>query len=608
MHLGSHYLDDRLCQFTLWAPLVQQVALHIVAPQEQILPMNNQDGYWQTTAQVEPGTLYFYQLEGDRDCADPASKAQPQGVHGPSQVVDQRFSWTDENWKGIPLEQWVIYELHVGTFTAEGTFEAIIPRLAELKELGINVLEIMPVAQFPGERNWGYDGVFPYAVQYSYGGVEGLKRLVDACHQQDMAIILDVVYNHLGPEGNYLWGLGTYFTDHYKTPWGSAVNFDRAHSDGVREYFVQNVLYWLETFHLDGLRLDAVHAIYDFGAKHILQEMAEATTQLAQQQGRSCYLIAESDLNDPKIIRPAEVGGYGVHGQWNDDFHHVIHTLLTGENQGYYGDFGQVQQLAKVYQEYFVHAGDYSHHRKRRHGAKAIDRAPSQFVVFSQNHDQVGNRMLGDRLGHLIPFAAQKLAAAATLLSPSIPLLFMGEEYGETAPFLFFISHGDEQLVEAVRAGRKREFADFHQSGEPEDPQAIATFEKSKLNWELRHQAPHRQLWQFYQKLLQMRTHHPALNAPGDLEASVLDSTPVLRLRRWQQQHQVLCLMNISPDPASIKMTLPPGTWKKILDSNDEIWAGSGSPLPDIIPTDRSSPVPQQNLELCSYGVVVYSL
>jgi maltooligosyltrehalose trehalohydrolase len=608
MHLGSHYIGDRQCQFTLWAPLIQQAAVHIIAPEDRLIPLQCQDGYWQGTVEAEPGSLYFYQLEGERDCADPASHAQPQGVHGASAVVDHQFDWTDENWTGIPLAQMVMYELHVGTFTPEGTFAAIVPRLPELKELGINTLEIMPVAQFPGERNWGYDGVFPYAVQQSYGGVEGFKQLVDACHQQEIAVVLDVVYNHLGPEGNYLWGLGTYFTDKYKTPWGSAVNYDGAHSDGVRHYFVQNVLYWLEYFHVDALRLDAIHAIYDFGAKHLLQEMVEATKALSQRQGREFYLIAESDLNDPRIIRPSTVGGYGMDAQWNDDFHHVLHSLLTGENQGYYEDYGSLHQLAKAYQENFVYTWNYSPHRQRHYGSRATDCDPSQFVVFAQNHDQVGNRMKGDRFSHLLSFEAQKLAAAATLLSPSIPMLFMGEEYGETAPFLFFISHGDPQLVEAVRAGRKSEFAAFQQEGEPDDPQAIATFEKSKLHWELRHTEPHRTLWLFYQKLLQLRAEHPALGygERQNLEVSVSEAENILRIRRWQQTHQVLCLLNISPESAQFKLTLPPGTWKKLLDSTDVIWRGAGSQLPDIMPTERGATVSQQTLNISPHGVVIY--
>ncbi|BAZ69709.1 MAG: malto-oligosyltrehalose trehalohydrolase [Pelatocladus maniniholoensis HA4357-MV3] len=607
MYIGSQYLGDRTCKFTLWAPLEGNVAVHLVSPEEKIIPLQKDErGYWQGTVNnVEPGCLYFYQLDGQVDRADSASHFQPQGVHGPSQVVDHSsFSWTDAEWQGIPLEQMVIYELHVSTFTEEGTFESIIPRIAELLELGINAIEIMPVAQFPGDRNWGYDGTFPYAVQNSYGGVDGLKKLVDACHQQGMAVILDVVYNHLGPEGNYLWGFGTYFTDHYKTPWGSAVNFDGSYSDGVRNYFVQNALYWLETFHIDCLRLDAVHAIYDFGAKHILAEIAEAVAELSQ-RGYKRYLIAESDLNDPRIIRSPEVGGYGIDAQWSDDFHHALHTVLTGENQGYYKDFGQLEQLAKAYREGFVYTWDYSPHRHRYHGNEASGCFSQQFVVCSQNHDQVGNRMMGDRLTSLISFEGLKLTAAAVLLSPYVPLLFMGEEYGETAPFLYFVSHSDPDLIKGVREGRKAEFAAFFEiyGQEAPDPQAVETMKRSRLNWEKRHEGKNRMLWLFYQKLLKLRREIPALANLDrhNLEASVIEPNKVLQLRRWCENNQVLCWLNFSQEVGKIKANIPSGPWKKQLDSADSAWGGDNSQLPEILDTES-----QSTFALNPESVVVY--
>ncbi|MCX7594943.1 MAG: malto-oligosyltrehalose trehalohydrolase, partial [Fischerella sp.] len=608
-HIGSQYSNDRTCKFTLWAPLVGEAAVKLVAPEEKIIPLQKDDrGYWHgSVSNVDPDTLYFYQLEGQTDRPDPASHFQPKGVHGPSQVIDHNsYSWSDEQWRGIPLEQMVIYELHVGTFTKTGTFEAVITRIPELRELGINTIEIMPVAQFPGERNWGYDGTFPYAVQNSYGGVNGLKRLVNACHQQGMAVILDVVYNHLGPEGNYLWGFGTYFTDHYKTLWGSAVNFDGHYSDGVRNYFVQNALYWLETFHIDGLRLDAVHAIYDFGAKHILAEMAEAVAQLSQQQGRKRYLIAESDLNDPRIIRPPQVGGYGIDAQWSDDFHHALHTVLTGEQQGYYKDFGTLEHLAKAYRHSFVYTWDYSPHRRRYHGNDASDRPSHQFVVCSQNHDQVGNRMLGDRLSSLISFDGLKLAAAAVLLSPYVPLLFMGEEYGETAPFLYFVSHSDPDLIKGVREGRKAEFAAFFEiSGQQApDPQAVETMERSRLNWEKRHEGKNRMLWLFYQKLLQLRREIPALANldRNNLEASVVEPEKVLQLQRWCENSQILCWLNFSQEVVEMKANIPIGNWKKLLDSADPTWGGAGSQLPETLTTQS-----QPTLVLNAESVVIYS-
>lgn len=612
MHIGSQYLgasDSFCCQFTLWAPLVGEAAVHLIAPEEKIIPLQkDEQGYWHATVNnVPPDSLYYYLLEGQTDRADPASHFQPQGVHGPSQVIAHKtFSWNDDQWQGIPLEKMVIYELHVGTFTKEGTFTAIIPRIPELLELGVNTIEIMPVAQFPGERNWGYDGTFPFAVQNSYGGVNGLKQLVDACHQQGMAVILDVVYNHLGPEGNYLWGFGTYFTDRYKTPWGSAVNFDAAYSDGVRNYFIENALYWLKNYHIDALRLDAIHAIYDFGAKHILAEIAGAVAQFSQQQGRKRYLIAESDLNDPRVIRPQKLGGYGIDAQWSDDFHHALHTVLTKETRGYYQDFGSLEQLAKAYRHSFVYAWDYSPHRRRYHGSDPSDRPSYQFVVCSQNHDQVGNRMLGDRTSSLISFEALKLTAAAVLLSPYIPLLFMGEEYGETAPFLYFVSHSDPNIIQGVREGRKAEFSAFFTDSNQQtpDPQAVETFERSRLHWEMRHQGKHQQLWSFYQKLLQLRREIPALTNldRNHLKAAVIKTEKVLQLQRWCQNNQILAWLNFSPEPEEIAATLPPGSWKQLLDSAASTWGGNGSPLPDKL----AAPA-QKTIVLNPHSVVVYS-
>ncbi|HEY9649768.1 MAG TPA: malto-oligosyltrehalose trehalohydrolase, partial [Coleofasciculaceae cyanobacterium] len=418
MKIGSNYLGEGRCEFSVWAPTHDDVAVQLVSPENRIIPMKkDEQGYFKVLAEnIQPGTFYFYKIAGD-DRPDPASYYQPKDVHGPSEVVDHStMNWTDTNWSGVPLENMIIYELHVGTFTPEGTFEAIIPRLRELCEFGVNAIEIMPVAQFPGDRNWGYDGAYPYAVQTSYGGPEGLKKLVDACHQEGLSVILDVVYNHFGPEGNYNSQFGPYFVEKYKTPWGMAINFDDVHSDGVRNYFVENALYWFQNYHIDALRLDAVHAIYDLGAKHILREISEEVATLSERMGRKLYLIAESDLNDVRVIQEREVGGHGMDAQWSDDFHHALHALLTGEQRGYYQDFGQCQQLAKAYKESFVYSWQYSLHRRRYHGNDANDRPGHQFVVCTQNHDQVGNRMLGERLTHLVSFEALKLAAGALML------------------------------------------------------------------------------------------------------------------------------------------------------------------------------------------------
>ncbi len=602
MKIGSNYLGNNRCDFTVWAPAHEKVALQIVYPESRSIPMEkDEQGYFKVLAEgIEPGTLYFYDIAGD-DRPDPASHYQPKDVHGPSEVVDHsKMNWTDAGWSGIPLEEMIIYELHVGTFTEQGTFEAIIPRLGELREFGINAIEIMPVAQFPGNRNWGYDGAYTYAVQNSYGSPEGLKKLVDACHQQGISIILDVVYNHFGPEGNYTSQFGPYCTETYKTPWGRAMNFDDIYSDGVRNYFIENALYWFQEYHFDALRLDAIHAIYDLGAKHVLQEMVEKVEALSESMGRKLYLIAESDLNDVRVIREKELGGYGIDAQWSDDFHHILHVLLTGEQRGYYQDFGKVEQLAKAYKEGFVYSWQYSPHRRRYHGSDASDRLGYQFVVCTQNHDQVGNRMLGERLTHLVSFEALKLAAGALMLSPNIPMIFMGEEYGEDAPFLYFVSHTDADLVEAVRQGRKREFAAFHAEGEFIDPFSLDAFYQSQLKWEKRQEGKHKVLLELYQHLIQLRRTLTALKSldKQNLEASVIEEQKILFLRRGSNESQILCLMNFNDKEVTCQAKSANGIWKKILDSSDSRWMGSGSTMPEKLISDTKVTIQPQSFAL----------
>ncbi len=588
MKVGSHYFNNGVCEFIFWAPLVEQVAVHIISPQENLLPMVKQKrGYWQlTTEDIYPGTLYYYQLEGGVDKPDPASHFQPQGVHEVSEVIDHNsMTWQDAEWSNIPLEEMIIYELHVGTFTEEGTFGAIIPRLPELAELGINAIELMPVAQFPGDRNWGYDGVYPYAVQNSYGRPEDLKELVNQAHQQGIAVILDVVYNHFGPEGNYTAHYAPYFTDTYRTPWGNAINFDDAGSDGVRNYFIENVLYWLDNYHIDALRLDAIHAIFDSGAKHILQEMAERVEKLSQSQGRKFYLIAESDLNDVRIIRPKELGGYELDAQWSDDFHHSLLTLLTEESIGYYQDYGTFERLAKAYKNTFVYDWQYSHFRQRYHGNDASDRPGSQFVVFISNHDQVGNRVLGERLASRVSLETLKLAAGALMLSPYIPLLFMGDEYAEETPFLYFVSHSDPDLIEAVQEGRKKDFAHLHLEGEYIAPQSLSAFDSSKLEWKKRKEGKHLILRQFYQQLILLRRTIPALKKldKQNLTVTFRESDRLFFLHRWQEESQIFSILNFASEAVSFAPTIPKGKWHKILDSAEPKWMGTGSSLPDAI-------------------------
>ncbi|MEM8604727.1 MAG: malto-oligosyltrehalose trehalohydrolase, partial [Cyanobacteria bacterium P01_H01_bin.121] len=506
----------------------------------------------------------------------------------------------------FPLRDYIIYELHVGTFTPAGTFEAVIPRLADLKDLGITAIELMPVAQFPGDRNWGYDGVYPYAVQHSYGGPNGLKKLVDACHQQGLAVILDVVYNHFGPEGNYAWAYGPYFTDRYKTPWGSALNFDDRHSDGARNLIMQNALYWLREYHIDALRLDAVHAIYDFGAKHLLAELKETVTHWAEHVGRDVYLIAESDLNDARLLNAAIAGGYDLDAQWSDDFHHSLHVLLTGDQRGYYQDFADFAQFVKVWRESFIYTWQYSAFRQRLHGNFAGHLPPSKFVVCIQNHDQVGNQMLGDRLSQLVSFAALKLAAGAVILSPYVPLLFMGEEYAETAPFLYFISHSDPELVDAVRQGRQREYADFHTLGDPPDAASLETFQRSLLNWEARQTGQQQLMRSFYKRLIELRKTLASINAPTRKGTSInsINDQQLLSVYREHDSDHTLLVMNFNSESACWDQVIPAGEWQLQLDSAAAEWTGAATQTtpeaPSILVADQPLSLPPQSFVLYS--------
>jgi maltooligosyltrehalose trehalohydrolase len=603
MKIGSNYLGEGRCEFVVWAPFLNKVDLKIVSTEKRIFSLRkNKKGYWETVVEgVFPGTLYFYSLDGERERPDPASLFQPQGVHGSSQVIDHgSFKWEDGNWAGIPLSEMIMYELHVGAFTPEGTFDAVIGRLHDLAALGINAIEIMPVAQFPGERNWGYDGVYHFAVQNSYGGPEGLKRLVNECHKKGVAVILDVVYNHLGPEGNYLWDYGPYFTDKYKTPWGMAINFDDTYSNEVRNFFIENALHWFKNYHIDALRLDAIHGISDLSAKPFLQELAEKVEEFSLKEDRKFYLIAESDLNDSRVIKPRELGGYGIDAQWCDDFHHCLHTLVTGESHGYYVDFGRLEYLVKSLREGFVYSGQYSEYRKRNHGNSSKDRPAEQFIVFSQNHDQVGNRMFGERLASLVSFESLKLVAGTVLLSPYIPLLFMGEEYGEDSPFLYFVSHLDKDLIEAVRKGRKEEFKSFSWKEEPPDPQAVETFLKSKINWEKREKENHKVLLRFYKKLIKLRREIPVLSnlSKENLDVYGIEDKRVLLIKRWKDESEVFCIFNYNNNDAKFIIPLINGIWKKILDSSDKIWKGLGTYLPERITQDEEITVKSQSLAL----------
>jgi maltooligosyltrehalose trehalohydrolase len=489
-----------------------------------------------TEAHVAEGQRYAYRLDNGPERPDPASLWQPDGIHAPSAVLrPEQFRWGDRPWPGVAREDLVLYELHVGTFTPEGTFDAVIPRLQGMRDLGVTAIELLPVAQFPGGRNWGYDGVHPSAVQNSYGGPHGLQRLVDACHAAGLAIFLDVVYNHLGPEGNYLQEFGPYFSDRHRTPWGPALNYDGPGSGPVRDLVLDNVRLWFDAYRVDGLRLDATHAIHDAGPVHLLREIKETADAAAARFGRRAHVIAEDLRNDVRITRPPERGGHGLDAQWNDDFHHAVHACLTGERQGYYQDFGPVCDLPRLLERTFLLDGAPSRYRGRPFGAPAGDEPGDRFVVYLQNHDQVGNRARGDRLGTLLKSPVrQRLAASLLLLAPHLPLLFMGEEYGEDRPFLFFCSFLNPRLAEAVRRGRRRDFAAF-MGGQVPDPQDEATFAASRLTWSWPEGTPRAGLRRLYGDLLAARRAWPALRDFANRSARLLpdpDAGPVLVLTR----------------------------------------------------------------------------
>jgi maltooligosyltrehalose trehalohydrolase len=515
---GAQVLPNGAVRFAVWAPRAERVTVRLVsgpAKGDHGMTRSRERGVFECVVEgAAPPVEYGFLLNDNQHhlVPDPISRWQPDGPHGPSRVVDPcAHRWSDSDWRGIEMADLILYELHVGTFTREGTFAAASRCLPELASLGVTAVEIMPVAQFPGERNWGYDGVSLYAVQNSYGGPEALKQFVECAHSSGLAVILDVVYNHVGPEGNYLREFGPYFTEKYKTPWGPALNYDDADSDDVRRFVVDNARYWIEEYHCDGLRLDAVHGIFDFSAKHLLQEITEAVQESGARQGRNVVVIGESDLNDPKLVRRVPEHGYGLDGQWSDDFHHAVHALLTGESSGYYSDFGTVSHVAEALREPFVYAGQYSTYRRRRHGAPSTGIPRQRFVVATQNHDQVGNRAVGERLSALLDGPKLKLAAALLLLSPYVPLIFMGEEYGEKNPFLYFVSHGDDAIVEAVRKGRREEFASFGWRDDVPDPQSESTHERSRLDRSVIAKPEHAEILSLYRELIALRRDEPLL-------------------------------------------------------------------------------------------------
>ncbi len=501
---------------SLWAPDAEVVRL-VVGDERRRLE-RGPDGWWRSTgAPLLPDTDYAFSIDGGPPRPDPRAPRLPAGVHGPARTVDHAaFAWRDDGWTPPRLADGVVYELHVGTFSAKGTFDGAVEHLDHLVDLGVTHVELMPVHSFPGRRGWGYDVAGLFAPHEPYGGPDGLKRLVDACHRRGLAVLLDVVWNHLGPEGNYLGESGPYVTDRFRTPWGGAVNLGERGADEVRRFIVDNARTWLRDYHLDGLRIDAVHAFVDLTAVHLLEELAAEVRELERALGRPLALIAESDLNDPRLLRDPSVGGYGLDAQWSDDLHHAIHVTLTGERTGYYEDFAGLADLAAALERTFVYQGQHSVHRGRRHGRPADGLPMDRFLGYAQNHDQVGNRAVGERLVHLAGTRAARVAAALVLAGPFVPLLFAGEEWGASTPFLFFTDYGDPALWDAVREGRRREFAAFGWAPDAvPDPQDPATFEASRLDWSELDREPHAGLFDWHRTLVRIRRAHPGLRDPG---------------------------------------------------------------------------------------------
>ena len=555
---------------------------------------------------LRPGTRYGYRLDDGPVRPDPASRAQPDGVAGWSAVVrGESFPWGDSDWHGRPLEEAVFYELHVGTFSPVGTFDGVGRRLDDLRALGVTAVELLPVAEFSGRRNWGYDGVFPFAVHHSYGGLVGLQRLAQACHARAISLFVDVVYNHLGPEGNPLGAFGPYFTDRYRTPWGPALNFDGGGSDEVRRFFVESATWLTEVAHLDGLRVDAVHAVVDPTASPFFAELTEAVHAVGARSRHPRWLVAESVLNDPRVVVPGAAGGLGFDAMWNDDFHHALHVALTGERTGYFRDYDGVGDLGRALVDGFALAGRFSEYRGRRHGRPAGPIPAARFVVYGQNHDQVGNRPFGERIGALVPFEAAKLAAGMVLLSPFLPLVWMGEEYGESAPFQYFTSHRGRALADAVRRGRRADFVTSPGAHAPPDPQSPATFARSRLAWESRSRGRHRRLLALYRALLDLRREIvPSERLRPTEVGRDPDDPKVLWVARrpLAGRPASLAVFRFGDRPGTTRPPAPPRRLERRLASGDRRWGGPGASGPREL-----APGVRPELPLDPWSFVVYS-
>ncbi|XHH08151.1 MAG: malto-oligosyltrehalose trehalohydrolase [Candidatus Bathyarchaeia archaeon] len=582
MRVGATFHKDH-CEFTVWAPNAANVKLTLESNKQQIDLAKAGKGYWTTKLnQVKPDTEYMFRQDDKPPKPDPAAHFQPKGVFGPSQVIDhEKYVWKDTFWHGLEFKELVFYEVHVGTFTPQGTFLAMKDKINELADFGINAVELMPVTQFSGSRGWGYDGVFPFALQNSYGTPDDLKTLVDECHKQSVAVFLDFVYNHIGPEGNILNDYAPYFTSDNMTTWGPTINLNGPNSNGVRNYFLENTLHWFRDYHIDGIRLDSILWITDRSPKHFLGEINQAVHQYAQEVGRRLYMIAETGYNEPAVLTPTKEGGYGFDAQWLDDFQHALFSQLTGENKSYYIDFTSIEHLADALTDAYVYVKKPPEFRRRQPEETFRQITAYKFVVFSQNHDQIGNRLLGDRLANISGYEAAKVAAGVVLLSPYVPLLFMGEEYGETSPFCFFTDYQGKELADAIREGRRKEFTEFQWTGNIPDPQSLECFTKSKIKWENRSQGLNGKIAGYYKKLIELRRKVPVLQQCIERNLKTVTSQgKALLIEKQKNNSKALIIANLSNETQTLQVRLDENI-RKVLDSTDPIFGGSGLKLPE---------------------------
>jgi maltooligosyltrehalose trehalohydrolase len=589
MEVGANYQNNK-CDFVVWAPDSTKVEVVLNATNEKY-PMNKFGiGYWKLVIDgIRPESEYMFELNGRTLLPDPASHFQPKGVFGPSKLINHgSFKWTDNDWHGLSLKDMIFYELHVGTFTPEGTFKAILSRVKELSEVGLNAIELMPIAQFSGKRNWGYDVAFPFAVQNTYGSPGDLKNLANECHNYGISLFVDVVYNHAGPEGNFLNEFGPYFMKNRITAWGPTVNLDGPNSKPIRDYFMQNTFHWLQKYHLDGLRLDAVLFMIDKSPVHFLQDLTTKVKISSRKLKRKIWLIAESGYNEPIVLTPRNRGGYGFDAQWLDDFQHALHAVLTGEKEGYYRNYGKMLHLKDTLIESYVHVGGglpYSNFHRRDPGESFLWINSNKLVVFSQNHDQVGNRVLSERLATLSGYEAAKTAAGLVLFSPYVPLLFMGEEYGETKCFNFFVDYADAKLNASARKGRALEFASFHWKGESRDPSALETFEDSRINWQSRYTGIGAEITNYYKALIHLRKNmkQSCYSNRGQMEVLCDEEDKILFIKRCKDSYANVVVANLGDKEQNFEFPFNGEKYGKVLDSADINFGGSGAILPNEV-------------------------